>query len=645
MTRSFKLEPKTENKKKLNFHRGPRLMQPAPEEDAHVNRWFESLDEVGSAKRKLAIDHPDSQQPEKLRYAPDPQMRPLNIDKYLVNLNLRQKWCKMAAARVFPLAVPRHAIHVIRVLTEMCEASLAQIAGLAQSQARRQQPTNLHDWNKLYQELRLTSERRNIVDWKSVNKILKRIKPLCYDDTKLETASQEAGAEENAGVAESFRSVRTCLWILYLQLIAVKAFLDWFIPIGRLTTKDALGRSQLECFPDLMVVSDEIPVLAYCQSDLVMATRALSMRWRSNLFYFPGLEKYVSILKARFVMLNSFPASAETLDQVGLYDEIEEEEEEEDADRSSSDQRRLPNMAFLHKMMGIFIPMERDIMMHQQLMAKANKCVQSSVWTQVAQRVLVWKIMARWMQSFTSEARGQFVAKRFRKNVMSALVRVGEIEVFEHKYPNFNCNPRNIVSKLRPNDSRKYDSQFMTPALRDVIQNTLSAFVINKSDSSNNNKSNRPEDADIQDRDTPPDHVSARRELLIHCLDQLFQETNQSLQFDFFLIRDLGVSSQDITDILLRSKTESRVIIIRTLSGFSVWNPTNGQLTLAGNLPSAVVEWAAEIIRNARLDSGSNRFGDDVPSSSATSGMNLGDLLRILGHIGLKKLVLKLTSA
>ena len=612
-------------------------MQPAPpEEDAHVNRWFESLDEVGSAKRKLATSHPRAQ-PEKLRYASDPHMRPLNIDKYLVNLNLRQKWRKMADARVFPLAVPRHAIHVIRVLTEICEASLAQIAGLAQTQAQRQQPTNLHDWNELYQELRLTSERQNIVDWNSVDKILKRIKPLCYDDTKLETASQEAGAEENAGVAEEFRSVRTCLWIIYLQLIAVKAFLDWFIPIGRLTTKDALGRAQLECFPDLMVVSDEIPVLAYCQSDLVMATRALSMRWRSNLFYFPGLEKYVGILKARFVMLNSFPASAKTLDQVGLYDEI-------DDDTISSDQRRLPNMAFLHKMMGIFIPMERDIMMHQRLVAKAKTCVQSSVWTDVGQRVLVWKIMATWMQLFTSEARGQFVAKLFRKNVMSSLVRVGEIEVFEHKFPNFNCNPRNIVSKLRPNDSRKYDSQFMTPALRDVIQNTLSAFVVNRTDNNNN----RPHDVDIRDRDTPPDHVSARRELLIRCLDQLFQETNQSLQFNFFLIRDLGVSPQNITDALLRSKTEARVIIIRTLSGFSVWNPINSQLTVAGNLPSAVIEWAAEIIRNARLDPvSSNRFDEDVPSSSTatTSAMNLSDLLRILGHIGLKKLVLKLTNA
>ncbi len=613
-------------------------MQPAPEEDAHVNRWFESLDEVGSAKRKLATSHPRAQ-PEKLRYAPDPHMRPLNIDKYLVNLNLRQKWCKMAAARVFPLAVPRHAIHVIRVLTEICEASLAKIAGLAQSQAQRQQPTNLHDWNELYQELRLTSERQNIVDWNSVNKILKRIKPLCYDDTKLETASQEAGAVENAGVAEAYRLVRTCLWILYLRLVAVKAFLDWFIPIGRLTAKDALGRAQLECFPDLMVVSDEIPVLAYCQSDLVMATRALSMRWRSNLFYFPGLEKYVTVLKARFVMLNSFPASAKTLDQVGLYDEISA-----DDDTVSSDQRRLPNMAFLHRMMGIFIPMERDIMMHQRLVAKAKTCVQSSVWTDVGQRVLVWKIMATWMQLFTSEARGQFVAKLFRKNVMSSLVRVGEIEVFEHKFPNFNCNPRNIVSKLRPNDSRKYDSQFMTPALRDVIQNTLSAFVVNRTDNNNN----RPHDVDIRDRDTPPDHVSARRELLIRCLDQLFQETNQSLQFNFFLIRDLGVSPQNITDALLRSKTEARVIIIRTLSGFSVWNPINSQLTVAGNLPSAVIEWAAEIIRNARLDPvSSNRFDEDVPSSSTatTSAMNLSDLLRILGHIGLKKLVLKLTNA
>ncbi len=620
-------------------------MQPAPpEEDAHVNRWFESLDEVGSAKRKLATSHPRAQ-PEKLRYASDPHMRPLNIDKYLVNLNLRQKWCKMAAARVFPLAVPRHAIHVIRVLTEICEASLAKIAGLAQAQARRQQPSNLQDWNELYQELRQTSERQNIVDWKSVNKILKRIKPLCYDDTKLETASQEAGAVENAGVAEAYRSVRTCLWILYLRLVAVAAFLDWFIPIGRLTAKDALGRAQLECFPDLMVVSEAIPVLAYCQSDLVMATRALSMRWRSNLFYFPGLEKYVAVLKARFVMLNSFPASAETLDQVGLYDEISAGagDDDDDDETVSSDQRRLPNMAFLHKMMGIFIPMERDIMMHQRLVAKAKTCVQSSVWTDVGQRVLVWKIMATWMQLFTSEARGQFVAKLFRKNVMSSLVRVGEIEVFEHKFPNFNCNPRNIVSKLRPNDSRKYDAQFMTPSLRDVIQTTLPAFIISRTDNNN-----RPQDVDIRDRDTPPDHVSARRELLIRCLNQLFQETNQSLQFDFFLIRDLGVSPQNITDALLRSSTEGRVIIIRTLSGFSVWNPINSQLTVGGNLPSAVVEWAVEIIRNARLDPVSaHRFDEAVPISSTvtTSAMNSSDLLRILGYIGLKKLVLKLTHA
>ena len=632
MTLSFKLEPRTENKKK-------KMQQ--PEENVYVNRWFGSLDEVGLEKRKMAIQRPA--QPTNLRYTPDPRMRPLNIDKFLVNLNLRQKWRKMAKARVFPLAVPRHAIHMIRVLIEICETSLAKIAGLARQQAEAQQPTNLEDWNKLYLELRLSSERLNIVDWLSVDKILKIIEPLCYDETKLDTASQEGGAEEDASVAEAYRLVRTCLWILYLRLVAVKAFLEWFIPIGRLTARDALGVAQLACFPDLMVVSAEVPVLAYCQSDLVMATRALSMRWYSNLFYFSGLEKYVGILKARFVMLISFPASAKTLDRVGLYDLNTEDDDEE-----ATTTKHIPNMTFLHKMMGIFVPMEQDIIMHQRLVAKAEVCVQSPIWTKVKQRTLVWTILTAWMQQYTSEARGQFIAKRFRKCVMAALVRVGEPEIFIQKYPNFNCNPRNIVSKLRPNDSRKYDSQFLLPALADVIHNTLAAFRTHKNESENKFASSR--NADIEDRETPPDHVSARRDLLIHCLNQLFQETNQNLRFEVFLIRDLGSSPQNISEVLLKSETEGLVIILQTLSGFSVWNPLNKRLTVAGNFPSAWVEWAAETIRNERFESNRHRHHHhhrrtSVDESTTTdSGIKSKDLLLILRNIGLQKLVLKLVG-
>lgn len=606
-------------------------MQPRAE-DVYVDRWLGSLDEVGSAKRQLMVQGPNGDQvispPEKLRYMSDPRLRPLNIDKFLVHLSLQQKWRKMAKARVFPLAVPRHAVHVIRVLTEICEESLAKIAGLARSEAQKQQPENLHDWNLLHLELKQTLERREVVDWGSVAKILKNIEPLCYDSTKLETASQEGGAEEDASVAEAYRSVRTCLWILYLRLVAVKAFLEWFIPIGRLTARDALGRAQLDCFPDLMVVSIQVPILAYCQSDLVMATRALSMRWRSNLFYFSGLEKYVGTLKARFVMLVSFPASSETLDRVGLYDELD-----------GPVTKRVANMNFLFKMMDIFVPMERDIMMHQRLLAVAGaNCVQSPIWTQVDQRNFVWIKVTAWMRTFTDATRSQFVAKIFRKNVMAALVRVGEAETFTRKFPNSNLNPRNIVSKLRPSDSRKYDTQFLTPALRDVIQITLLAYMTCE----NKKTASGSQDPDIKDRETPADHISARRELFIRCLDQLFQETNQNLQFEIFLIRDLGVSPQNISDILLQSKTEARVIILQTLSGFSVWNPLSKRLTVTGNLPTAVVEWAAEIIRNERrFGSNAGAVGGDAP----TSTLNSEDLLIILRNIGLQELVLKLAGA
>ncbi len=621
-----------------------------PEENVYVNRWFGSLDEVGAEKRKLVIQNQSQPQNTNLRYTPDPRMRPLNIDKFLVNLNLREKWRKMAKTRVFPLAVPRHAIHMVRVLTEMCETSLSKIAGLARQQAQQQQPTNLEDWNKLHLNLRSASERLNIVDWLSVDEILKTIEPLCYDESKVETASQEGGAEEDASVGEAYRLVRTCLWVLYLRLVAVKAFLEWFIPIGRLTARDALGVAQLACFPDLMVVSAEVPVLTYCQSDLVMATRALSMRWYSNLFYFSGLEKYVGILKARFVMLVSFPASAKTLDRVGLYD-LNPAVVDGDQGRQAAAIKHIPNMTFLHKMMGIFVPMERDIMTHQRLVAQAEVCVQSPIWSNVQQRTLVWKIVTAWMQRYTDAARGQFIAKRFRKCVMAALVRVGEPEIFVQKYPNFNCNPRNIVSKLRPNDSRKYDSQFLTPALRDVIHSTLAAFVTQISgDTSSSSSSSAScfsfEKADVEDRETPPDHVSARRELLIHCLDQLFQETNQSLQFEVFLIRNLGASPQDISEVLLKSKTEALVIILQTLSGFSVWNPLNKRLTITGNLPSALVEWAAEIIRNERMEPNSSSSSRlyETGEASIDSGIKSEDLLVILRDIGLQKLVLKLAG-
>lgn len=594
-------------------------------------------------------------------------MRPLNVDKFLVGLDLKKKWRKMAKMQAFPLSVPRHAIHTTRVLTEICEETLGRLASLARSEARKRQPKSLEDWKSLSSDVWRWCEDREhrLVHWKSVAEILAAIEPLCYG-SQIAVASKRSAVDE-ARITEAYKHVRMCAWILYLNLLAIHKFLEWFVPVGRLTAPDALGDTELSCFPDLLVSSRNTPVLSYRQSDLISATRALSIRWRANLFYFPGLERYVKILKARFVLLVCFPYSAKaaspTLNRPDLFQERQ-------------DGRRGANVPFLLKMMDIFVPMERDLLLHKELMEnRARTCLQSGVWTNVQLRGQIKGAVTRWMLGFTGAARGAFVAKRFRKSVLDSMVRIGETQTFLHRFPNFGCNSRNIISKLRPNDSRKYDKQFTMPSLKDVIEETLQPYL----DGMSPNFDWR--EAEEQDRDTPPDYMAARRTLLIYCLDQLFQETNQTLRFLPFLIRNLHTRAYEsesdvIADMLHRAEVENRILIIQTLSGFSVWNPTTSSLKVAGDLPSALVEWAVEIMRfwrgrirqvvSSSSSSSSTREGvgdpravddddeeqqmletllfQDQGEGGAITPLTLGDLTRILEALGLKQLVLNLVE-
>ena len=598
-------------------------------------------------------------------------MRPLNVDKFLSGLDLKSKWRKMAKMQEFPLSVPRHAIHITRVLTEICEETLGRLASFARSEARKRQPKSLEDWRSLSSDVRRRCEDREhrLVHWKSMVAILAGIESLCYG-SQIAMASKRSAVD--AMTTEAYKHVRMCVWILYLRLLAVKEFLEWFVPIGRLTAPEALGEAELNCFPDLLVSSRDTPILSYRQSDLINAIRALSIRWRANLFYFPGLDRYLGALKARFVLLTCFPystctttttttttttaAASPTLDRPDLFQERQ-------------DGRRGANIAFLTKVMELFVPMERDLLLHKELMEnRARTCLQSGVWTNTRLRGQVRGIVTQWMLGFTGAARGAFLAKRFRKSILDSMVRVGEINTFLRRFPNFECNSRNVISKLRPNDSRKYDKQFTMPSLLDVIETTLAPYT-GDMDPTTFDWS----DAEEQDRDTPPDYMAARRTLLIHCLDQLFQETNQSLRFAPFLIRNLHEKAYEsesdaIADVLHRAETENRILIIQTLSGFSVWNPSAASLKVAGDLPSALVEWAVEIMRfwrgrigraeEARERSGDPRTvaaGDDEErmletlllqeggdTATTTTPVTSGDLSRILEALGLKQIVLNL---
>ena len=625
------------------------------EQENFVDRWYDSLDEVGAAKRKVrrALQRQQEQQQQEqpmgtaLRYRPDPRMRPLNIDKFLAGLNLRQKWRKMAKARQFPLEVPRHAIHTTRVLTEICEETLGRMAFLARTTARKQQPTSLEDWKALCVSLRIRCDTDHIVKWEAVDAILQNIEPLCYDQTQILRARRKAGADQDAGVEESYRQLKMCLWILYLRLEAVRAFLEWFVPVGRLTATEAVGQREMRSFPDLLVAPKTAPVLAYRQSDLLSATRALSIRWRSNLFYFPGLERYVKTLKARFIMLTTFPSSASAMDRPGMYEVV---------GGGVGGEKRVANLDFLRKMMSLFVPMERDMAMHRELLRRAHVLEQSRIWTDGGLRGEVRRAVTKWMIEFTGASRGDFITRRFRKSVLGALVRVGEPEAFVQKFPNFGRNPRNYISKLRPNDSRKYDQQYIMPALSDVIKKTLAPYICGGG-GGDERGSFSWKGAEVQDRDTPPDHVAARRELLVHCLDQLFQETNQALFFASFLVRDLGTNNggggggddgggRRIIDVFLQAKSDRRIVIVQTLSGFSVWNPETEKIIVAGDLPSALVEWAAEIVRTLRADRDHDpKLLEEVLfGTEAATALPYKELSRIMRALGLLRLVLKLAD-
>lgn len=292
-------------------------------------------------------------------------------------------------------------------------------------------------------------------------------------------------------------------------------------------------------------------------------------------------------------------------------------------------------------------------MLHRALAAGAKECVQSPVWTDCVLRSRVKKTLSLWMLRFTHASRGAFIAKRFRKGVFEALVRVGEEEVFTQQFPLFECNPRNIISRLRPNDSKKYDEQLGIVSLQDVIQQTLAAYTfsailpsqqqqqqqqqkgqtnhdyqeeegIAADDPLSPDHHQYEEEAEEQDRDTPPDYMAARREVLIHCLDQLFQETSRDLSFLPFLVRVMHtasksvVSSDLIAELKNKAHNEKRVIIFQTLGGFSVWNPMSLRFTVAGDLFSAFVEWALEIIRSLGGQPSSQ-------GSSSHSGMSPGE--------------------
>lgn len=551
----------------------------------------------------------------RIHYKRDPELKSFNlcrmINKKTLSDNLSDRWKALESIVIKLPESPMHRAKVYETLNGMLDVAMEhEMNRMAlhrgQYDDERVRSSALfvnirHGVEEMEEELVWTKEEASSTRI-SIKNLFEVYLDFYWDNRDIMRSSSVARANSSNGT-----NVRQAmlpgedeiqpLWLILIRLHAFGVIDRWF------ECKTA-GRHLKHLYKLIATGSDggclvdtSTPILEYPLSTLFKAIESLYAGWR-ELQYSGDLETYVDLLFSRYAIfsISTFTDQSkldrddmvdveeltpeEHFEQESLRKQLEEnatggtrvnsrkgifEEEEEDSDGEidvvalEAQGRYRINSVFLDDGEAVLGSIKRELVTHNMLISltEGKYTPITLEESNVAQIEPLMAAFKRWATDYIDAVRSSSIVDQFRSNLPGQLVRPGERERFQKRYPFRDPNDTNVVSYLRPRDIERYRNKLMQAAPADIINGI----------------------EDFEGMHT------GRNEFAFAIIRYYTEEQLESSRMDGLFIRRNGLTNPE--DVASLGDTPLPPVILQTLGCYMVWCPWNNSAVSVHNFPIA----------------------------------------------------------